>query len=155
MEELNLRYTSNRAPDGVKVLLPNAGVLSSPLENLTVSDHRRSDLTIGVAYGSDLEGVRALAVRALAVVPEVHGDPAPEAWVDEAAASWVSVRLRFWHDPATGDGWWARSAGIVAVLAPMDSCGVVMPFERTVVDLMPPTTARMAPGDAAQQPPTS
>lgn len=104
VEELNLRYTSIRAPDGVRVLLPNAGVLSSPLENLTEGGRRRSDFAIGVAHGTDLERARAVAVQALAAVPEIHDDPSPEAWVEQAAASWVSVRLRFWHDPRTGDG---------------------------------------------------
>lgn len=138
VEELNLRYTTIRTPEGVRVLLPNAGVLSSPLENLTEGGRRRSDVTLGVAYGTDLERARRAAVEALATVPEVHDDPAPEAWVEEAAASWVSVRVRFWHAPRTGDRWRARSAALVAVIAAMDREGIEMPFERRVVDVVRP-----------------
>lgn len=65
VEELNLRYTTIRTYDGVRVLLPNAQVLSSPLTNLTVNGDRRSDFQIGVAYGTDLERARRVAIDAV------------------------------------------------------------------------------------------
>ncbi len=135
VEELNLRYTTIRTPDGVRVLLPNAGVLKSPLTNLTVNGHRRSDFAFAVAYGTDLEQARQVALEALRAVDGVVEDPAPEAWVEELAASWVALRLRFSHGPRDADVWRVRSAAIIGVVDAMGSHGIVVPFERTVVEL--------------------
>ena len=65
VEELNLRYTTIRTYDGVRVLLPNAGVLKTPLSNLTTNGNRRTDFQIGVAYGTDLELARRVAIEAV------------------------------------------------------------------------------------------
>lgn len=94
VEGLNLRYTAIRTPDGARVLLPNGKVLSSPLTNLTVNGHRRSEFAVGVAFGSDLQQARTVVLDALADLAEVHDEPPPEAWVEELAPSWVSVRVR-------------------------------------------------------------
>lgn len=138
VEGLNLRYTAIRTPDGARVLLPNGKVLSSPLTNLTVNGHRRSEFAVGVAFGSDLQQARTVVLDALADLAEVHDEPPPEAWVEELAPSWVSVRVRFWHAPRTADHWRVRSAAIVAVTTALERGGVETPFERTVVDVVRP-----------------
>lgn len=71
----------------MRVLLPDARVLNSPLTNLTVNGHRRSDFAFAVAYGTDLEQVRQVALEALREVEGVHEDPPLEAWDEELAAS--------------------------------------------------------------------
>lgn len=138
VEELNLRHTSIRTPEGARVLLPNGKVLSSPLTKLTVNGHRRSEFSVGVAFGTDLGRAQVVATGALADVGEVHREPPPEAWVEELAPSWVTLRARFWHASRTADHWRVRSAAIVAVAGAMERTGVEMPFERTVVDVVRP-----------------
>lgn len=135
VEELNLRYTSIRSPEGVRVLLPNGKVLSSPLTNLTVLGARRSDVTVAVAYGTDLEHAQALVVEALCSAAGVHTEPGPEAWVEELAASWITLRVRFWHAPRNADLWQVRSAAIVAVVTALARNGIEVPYERSVVDV--------------------
>lgn len=135
VEELNLRYTTIRTYDGVRVLLPNGHVLKRPLTNLTINGSRRTDFTLGVAYGTDLEQARRIVIEAVVTVDGVDGDPPPQAWVEELAASWISIRVRYWHAPRIGDMWRIRSAAIIAVVEAADRAGIELPFEHRVVEV--------------------
>ncbi len=139
VEELNLRYTTIRTYDGVRVLLPNAQVLKNPLTNLTANGDRRSDFQIGVAYGTDLDVARRVAIEAVTAADGVNEEPAPQAWVEELAASWVNIRVRYWHSPRIADMWEVRSAAITAVYDQTAQQGVELPFERTIIELTQPT----------------
>ncbi len=137
VEELNLRYTTISTYDGVRVLLPNAQALKSPLTNLTVNGLRRTDFTVGVAYGTDLPNAQRVLTDAVAAVEGVDGDRGVQAWVEELAASWVTIRVRYWHAPRIADMWQVRSAAIVAVVEATTGAGIDLPFERTVIDVVP------------------
>lgn len=135
VEQLNLRYTTIRTHDGVRVLLPNGAVLKNPLTNLTVNGNRRTDFTVGVAYGTDLRHARRVLIEAVAGVERVDDEPAPQAWVEELAASWINIRVRYWHPPRIADMWETRNAAIIAVVRATEAAGIELPFERTVVEL--------------------
>ena len=141
VEELNLRYTTIRTYDGVRVLLPNGQVLKNPLTNLTVNGNRRTDFTIGVAYGTDLEQAREVAMTAVRTVPGVDADRSVQAWVEELAASWINIRVRYWHPPRIADVWEVRSAAIIAVVRAAERAQIDLPYEHAVVEV----TALSAP----------
>ena len=138
VEELNLRYTTIRTYDGVRVLLPNAGVLKTPLTNLTTNGNRRTDFQIGVAYGTDLELARRVAIEAVASAEGVDTEPAPQAWVEELAASWINIRVRYWHAPRIADMWEIRSAAIIRVVQATAQKGIELPFETRIVEVSRP-----------------
>ena len=141
VEELNLRYTTITTYDGVRVLLPNGAVLKNPLTNLTINGHRRTDFSVGVAYGTDLEQARRVLIDAVSEVDGVDTDPAPQAWVEELAASWINVRVRYWHRPRIADMWEVRNAAIIAVVTATERTGIDLPFERKIIEV----TAGAAP----------
>ncbi|MGI8728425.1 MAG: mechanosensitive ion channel family protein [Solirubrobacteraceae bacterium] len=141
VEELNLRYTRIRTYDGVRVLLPNAAVLKNPLINLTVNGNRRTDFQIGVAYGTDLELAQLVAIEAVGAVEGVDSVPPPQAWIEELAASWINIRVRYWHAPQIADMWEIRSAAIVAVVKATEQRGIELPFETKTVEVTPPHAA--------------
>lgn len=136
VEELNLRYTTIRTYDGVRVLLPNSQVLKNPLTNLTVNGNRRTDFTIGVAYGTDLQRAREAAMAAVSAVPGVETDRGVQAWVEELAASWINIRVRYWHPPRIADVWEVRSAAIIAVVDATVRERIDLPFERSIVEVV-------------------
>lgn len=142
---LNLRYTTIRTYDGVKVMIPNSQVLASPLTNLTVFGNRRTDFAIGVAYDTDLEAAQEVFIVAVAAVPGVDDSKPVQAWVEELAASWISIRVRYWHGSRIADVWQIRSAAITAVLKATRAHRIDVPFEHRTVDV----TRAEAPPDAA------
>ncbi|MFV0258100.1 MAG: mechanosensitive ion channel family protein [Acidimicrobiales bacterium] len=135
VEELQLRYTVIRTGPGVRLLVPNSLVIKSPLENLTTNGTRRSEFTIGVGFDSDLDQVRELAIKTLLDVEGVEPDPRPEAYVVELAASWVNIRLRFWHLHPRRVAHEVKSRAIIAVFAAMNDAGVSMPYEKVALEI--------------------
>lgn len=134
--KLSLRYTAVDTHDGLRVYLPNRDVLTLPLINITANGARRSDFAIGVAYGTDLSRALEVVIDAVRTVADVDLEHDPEAWVEELAPSWVSVRIRFWHAPRAADLWRTRSAVMTAVLGAVEEAGIELPLERSIVDVM-------------------
>lgn len=140
VEEMNLRYTTIRNYDGVRVLLPNGTVLKNPITNFSVNGSRRSDFQIGVAYGTDLEGARNVVIEAVSALPAVDSEKPVQAWVEELAASWINIRIRYWHAPGKADVWEVRNAALIATVRATDNAGIDLPFERQILDVVPAPT---------------
>lgn len=51
------------------------------------------------------------------------------------APSWVTVRVRYWHEPRSSDVWQARHAAIVAVVEACEGAGIELPLEQRAVEL--------------------
>ncbi len=149
--KLSLRYTTLDTHDGMRVYLPNKDVLTNALINVTANGSRRSDFAIGVAYGTDLSQARRVVIDAVGAVPDVVPGHLPEAWIEELAPSWVSIRIRFWHPPRAGDLWRTRSSVMAAVLHAVEEAGIELPLERSIVDVATPLGAVPQPADGGNE----
>ena len=135
VEDLNLRYTTIRTYDGVRVLLPNGMVLQSPLTNLTVNGSRRTDIPVGVAYGTDLQKARQVFIDAVSALDGIDPEREVQAWAESLDASWITIRVRYWHAPRIADMWQMRSAALIAVVDAAAAAGIDLPFERTIFEI--------------------
>jgi small conductance mechanosensitive channel len=142
VEMINVRSVIVRTGDGQVVHLPNIDVLGNPFVNRTGDDgRRRSSMTFGVAYGTDLDVAERLLKDAAAAVPGVHTEPAPSAWTKDLGETAVDLELRFWHDHATRHP--VRSAVAHEALRSLAAAKILMPF---------PTQELIISGDADGQP---
>ncbi len=144
VEDIQLRAVTMRTYDGQRVYVPNAAVWRNAIVNHTELGSRRTTLTVGVAYDSNLEEVGRLLTDTLAGVDGVYADPAPQAYAYEFADSSINFALRFWHDPSIADLWRVRDSVAKAVKAALDEAGVEIPFPQRVVGFtgtMPPVAA--------------
>lgn len=135
VEELNLRYTTLRTYDGVRVYLPNGEVLQNAITNLTTNGTRRTQFSIGVAYGSDIELARQRIIDAVTSVDAVDGDQHVYAWVKELAPSSITIGISYWHDPRTAEVSKVRNSVMIATLSAMTEAGIDMPYPRQVIDV--------------------
>lgn len=135
VKELQLRYTIITSTDGVEILMPNAMVLKNPVENLTTNGRRRSFFTLGVSFDTDLDAARKLMVDTVSEVEGVSDSPAPEAFVEEVAGSWVTLRVRFWHGPRNHDRWEVRGRAITATFAAFNDAGIDMPLRTRALEV--------------------
>ena len=123
----NLRTVVLRTGDGQIVHVPNVDVLTNPLVNRSGDGMRRSSLTLGVAYGSDLDAVQSQLVDVAASVDGVITESKPPtAWIDELGDTAVGIELQFWHMYA--DRRRVRSDVAEACLRALDESGVSLPF---------------------------
>jgi small-conductance mechanosensitive channel len=101
---LGARYASVRGRDGKEYLIPNENLITNQVINWSYSSLLvRLDVPFGVAYDSDLQAVRELAVEVAKRTKRVLSSPTPVCHLTAFGDSAVDLLLRFWiEDPANG-----------------------------------------------------
>ncbi len=96
VEEIKLRTTRTVTIDNKVLIIPNHKYLSSSLYNWTQNGKvTRESVTVGVAYGSDLQKVKELLLLAASKNNHVLGHPAPLVLFTDFADSALSFKLVF------------------------------------------------------------
>jgi len=133
VEAVNLRATTLRTRDGKEVQIPNANVMLRGIDNRTLTPTRRTTLTVGVAYDTDLERAQRVLVDALREVEGIEPEPEPTAFVEQFGESTIDFAVRFWHGSETPEMWRARSAAAMAIKRSLDAADIEIAFpQRTV-----------------------
>lgn len=97
MKSIGIRSSVVATFDGADVIIPNGDLLSQHLTNWTLSNNKkRTDISIGVAYGSNLEEVKTLLDEILKNHPLVLQNPSPIIWFKEFNSSSIDVIIKFW-----------------------------------------------------------
>ena len=131
--DVSLRTTELLTFDGQHVLIPNADVFSSPIKNYSRSPNRRIELNVGVAYGSDLEKVRAVALETVCGLNGVLPDPAPILAFNNFGESSIDSTIYYWIDATKTDVLLISDAALVQINAAFERDQIEIPFPvRTV-----------------------
>ncbi len=94
---IGIRASRVRTWDGSEVVVPNGNLISSELINWTLSDvHRRLEMPVGVAYGSDPEQVLDLLVATMRAHDKVLETPEPFALFVGFGDSSLDFSARCW-----------------------------------------------------------
>jgi small conductance mechanosensitive channel len=109
VEEIQVRATRLRAPDGLLVIVPNKLLFTQVLTNATATMRRRVEVPLEVPYGQDAARARELLVAAAAEVDGVAEDPAPRVLTNDLGQGARSLRLWFWVDSRSHDPLRVRS----------------------------------------------
>ena len=131
--DVQLRATEMRTLDGRIVQIPNADVFTSPITNFTRAAMRRIELKAGVAYGTDLEAARGVALQAVFRIEGVLIDPAPRLIYNNLGPSTVDFSLYYWIDTGATDYLIAIDAGVVAIEAAFAAAKIEMPYPISTV----------------------
>ncbi|WP_374383772.1 mechanosensitive ion channel domain-containing protein [Thermomonas sp.] len=126
--EIGMRATTIRTFDGADVVVPNGMLLADKFTNWTLHDqHRRIDVAVGVAYGSDPERVAALLLEVVKGTPGMVDVPAPAVLFSGFGASSLDFAVRGWtHD---FDNWPSiRSQLATRLYAALVQAGIEIPF---------------------------
>jgi len=138
---IDARTMTLRTPDGEIVRLPNADVIRNPIINLTEYGHRRTNLAVGIAYGSDVAQACEVALDVLKSAELVLEKPAPAVSSAGFGDSSIDLEVLFWHKPRIADKRKATHEVIVAISRAFEEHDITIPF--------PQRTLHFAP-DAAQ-----
>jgi small-conductance mechanosensitive channel len=129
VERITIRETVITTFDGERTLIPNADVYKSAVLIQTAEPNRRSSFIVGVAYETDLDRARAVAVEALRGIDGIAKDPPPEALLVELASSTVDIDMRYWSGSAQHESRRVLDRAIAAVKAAFDEAGIEMPSD--------------------------
>ncbi|MBO6166811.1 MAG: mechanosensitive ion channel family protein [Kiritimatiellae bacterium] len=126
VREVSIMATELSTPDNKKVVIPNKSVWGGPITNYSALGQRRVDLTVGIAYGENIERAVKIAREAVMAVPGVLEEPAPRVEPVSFDDSAITICLRPWV--ATADYWSVHASVIKNVKAAFDKAGVTIPF---------------------------
>jgi small-conductance mechanosensitive channel len=97
VRKINVRSTVVQTYDNASLIIPNSDFISSQVTNWSFKDQRiRRKITVGVAYGSDVELVRKTLLEIAADTPSVLKDPPPDVHFLEHGDSALIFMLRYW-----------------------------------------------------------
>ena len=124
VEEIRVRATRLRAPDGQLVLVPNKLLFTQVLTNATAAMRRRVEVLLEVPYGQDVARARELLLAAATGVEGVSGDPEPRLITQDLGPGARSLRLWFWVDSRTDDPLRVRSELLEAAEQRLQDAGI-------------------------------
>ena len=97
VKRINVRSTMVETPDNAIIFVPNAEFLSGRLTNWTRNGRMvRRSISVGVAYGTDVELVIRLLREVADKHPRVLAYPSPMVIFTDFASSSLNFELRFW-----------------------------------------------------------
>ncbi len=96
VKQIELRATTLLTYDGRTVYIPNQEVFSAVITNNTVSGKRRTSVSVGITYDTDINTVKKILNDAVLKVVGVELEPKPIILVRELATGTVNIEVRFW-----------------------------------------------------------
>jgi small conductance mechanosensitive channel len=125
VEDVKVRATQLRTPDGQQVLVPNKVLFTNVISNSSATMRRRGEVQLEVPYGPEAAKARELLLAAAAGVKGVDEDPPPRVLTEDLGQGALSLRLWFWVDPRADDLLRVRSEVLEAAEAALREAGVL------------------------------
>jgi small-conductance mechanosensitive channel len=139
VQRIGARSTIVRTLDRVSIIVPNARLLEHEVVNWSWGDELvRLHLPVGVAYGSDVQHVRALLLEVARSHPGVLADPRPDVFLLGFGDNALNFELLVWTKDPPGQPA-LKSELYYEIEASLRTAGIVIPY--------PQRTLRVAPED--------
>lgn len=124
--QIQMFYTKLLTVDGRTVILPNGSLANTSLVNYTTEGFRRMDVSIGVAYDSDIKKARQAMNNYILGQELVLKDKDIVISVDELADSAIKMSVKCYVK--TEDYWTFRAVILEGLKNALDEAGIVIPF---------------------------
>ncbi len=125
--------TTLNTPDNQRVIVPNSGITSSVITNVTANDTRRVDLVIGIGYDDDIKKAKEVLKRIIQEEDRILDTPKAKIAVSELADSSVNFVVRPWVK--TSDFWDVYFDLTEKIKITFDEEGISIPYPQQDVHL--------------------
>ena len=133
VREIMLFSTCIETPDKQTIYIPNSSISTAIINNHSVSNLRRADIIVSIAYGDDVDVARDAIMALIKADERIHTDPAPTIIVKELAESSVNLSVRMWCDNT--DYWGVIGDMNERIYKTLPEKGVNFPFPQLDVHL--------------------
>lgn len=124
--EISLFYTKLAAVDNKVIVLPNGTLANCSLTNVTASDNRRLDISVGISYDADIRQAKAVLQKVLDNDESVLKEEEHFVYVSELAGSSVNMGIRCWFSMDNyWEGKWRVTENIKYAL---DEANITIPY---------------------------
>ena len=96
VKKIQIFTTQINTFDNQVLFLPNGSLSNGVITNLSMGQKRRTDLTVGISYGDNVEAARKLVLKILSKDKRVLTDPAPIVFLKSLDDSAVTLTVRYW-----------------------------------------------------------
>lgn len=120
--------------DWVRFFVPNVDFLKNVVENYNSNDKRRTEIEIGLEYGSDIVKAKTILLKIVDNFPNILKDPAPKIIVNEFWDS--SVNIKVWYRTLMSDPTYftTRSNVMETINLAFKQNDIVIPFPQIVLN---------------------
>lgn len=133
VKEIQLFYTKLSTIDNKIIVIPNGTLSNTSLTNVTASNMRRLDLSIGISYESDLKKAKEIIANLIENDESVLKDQERLVVVDQLADSAVVLSARSWVK--TEEYWQARWRLLEEIKLSLDENGIEIPYQHVTVQM--------------------
>jgi small conductance mechanosensitive channel len=134
VKEIQLFATIIDTFDNRRLIVPNASVFGSTIENVSHHSERRVDVAIGTAYEADLDRTREILTEVARSLPQALPDRDPAILLDALGASSVDWSVRVWV--ASSDFGVAKDTLLANAKKALDAAGVGIPYPQLDVHMI-------------------
>jgi small conductance mechanosensitive channel len=131
VKQIGIIYTRMTTFDNKEIVIPNGGLANSDVVNMSTQATRRADLTVGVAYGTNIKVARETILDIFKNDKRVHQDPEPVVFLNNFGDSSLDLVVRAWTD--AGDLWPVYFDTMEAINTAFEEKGIEIPFPQRVV----------------------
>ena len=139
--KIGLRSTRLLTRDDVEITLPNAHIANAKVVNESGGPYEKTRvaISVGVAYGSDVDRVKAVLYQAARSVESVVHDPEPRVRFVEMGDSALIFRVQSWIDEPAQRGMCVDGLN-TAIYKALGEADIEIPFPQRVVHVARPPT---------------
>lgn len=131
--DIDSRTTVLRGLDGSMIRIANGEVLNTAIVNLTREQLRRSELSVGVAYDTNLERATAVLDEAVGRVARIARSPEPWVMLRQFGESSIELTIYYWHRSDVPSELAATHDVMLAVHQALADAGITIAFPQLVV----------------------
>lgn len=128
---IQILYTHLMTFDNQEVIIPNGSLANSDIVNMSTQETRRTELKVGVAYGTNIKEAKEIILTIFENDPRALKEPAPFVALNNFGDSSLDIIVRVWAKSA--DMWPLYFDGMEAINSGFEKAGIEIPFPQRVV----------------------
>ncbi len=126
VKEITIFYTKLTTFDNREVSVPNGNLSNSSIVNVTKNPKRRVDVSVSVAYSTDLKHAKTVLLETAKAMPNLLPEEPIDVFASEFEESGIMMKVRIWVK--TEDYWESKWALTEAVKEAFDRENIIIPF---------------------------
>ena len=128
VEDIQIRATFLRSPDGRRIVIPNATVYTSAVTVNTAYPRRRCEFAVGIGYEDDVQKAKEIVMSILDRDPAILSQPGFSVNVSALADFSVNLTVRWWINTSETTISGSISAIQERVIQAFNENGVSIPY---------------------------
>jgi len=146
---IETRATIIKTYNGERIVIPNSEIYTNSVKVKTAHKLIRSQYDVGIGYGDDIDEAIAVIKEKLEALEVTDKEKGIEVLPWDLAASWVTLRVRWWTKSERAEVVKSHTKVIRAIKVALDEARIDMPYD-TVVQLWHDQT-EATDGDRSKQ----